>query len=221
MTTVAKGEETIYTVRPKILDIINSYIKQQEESNSDSNPNPGLDLKAGVSRNSLMSFKKDKANLLYMEKVMPLELTIKQISTNLLPGKDILLDLILDPINSQVSTWITKIQSEIDEDDGVIKAEPIFNNGKVIKLNNAPSTKTLVTSSSSSSIAPIAVGGLTPSSSSSSSSTIAMGGLSPTSSSSSSSSSGSSSGTLFGGGKRNKTRRVQDSGKTEYKIRFV
>jgi len=256
MTVVQEGEQTIYTIRPKILDIINGYIKQQEDIG---NTNPNIDLNAGVSRNSLMSrigLKKDKANLLYMERVMPLEQTIKQISTNLLPGKDILLDLILPDTDPQIDDWINKIQLEIEEYDTTIKAEPIFKGStSVIKLSSMPGSKkgglsfkssssptssSTSTSTSSTSSSPIAMGGLSPSPSPSlTSSPIAMGGLSPSPSPSpsltsspidmggiSSSASPSSSSMIvpkssIGGGKTNKTRRVQDSGKTEYKIRFV
>jgi hypothetical protein len=57
---------------------------------------------------------------------MPLERTIKQISTNLLPGKDILLDLILPKIDNQLDEWITKIRLKINEYDNAINSEDIF-----------------------------------------------------------------------------------------------
>ena len=242
MTVVQQGEQTMYSIRPKILDIINDYIKQQEESNSSSsssssssstNPvptNPGLDLKAGVSKNSFMSFKKEKANLLYMEKVMSIENTIKQISTNLLPGKDILLDLILPPPDPPVADWINKIQSEIEEYDGAIKAEPIFKGSRVVKLTSAPaSVKTSAGAGAGLSVTPpppslVSTANSTPNSTptpSPSSTPLPNSSTTPLPTSSSTSSSISSSNNNPSGGGRTKTRRVQHPGKTEYKIRFV
>lgn len=270
MDAVQKGEQTIYKVRPKILDIINVYIKQQED---DGNTNPDIDLKASVSKNPLMTFKKDKANLLYMEKVMPLELTIKQISINLLPGKDILVDLILPPTDPELDNWINNIQSEIEEYNSAIKTDPIFKNMKsVIKFNSAPSkkgpTSTTVRGGTGMGIEmkdfgkkdddlvpplrvpPVRVPPLIPTVSD-----IEMTDLSEinnnssnnnnnnndeiqsndddddeeivpigeTQSSSSTSNNNNNNNNNFEGGKRkgNKTRRVKDTGKTEYKIRFV
>jgi hypothetical protein len=244
MTVVQQGEKTMYSIRPSILDIIDAYIIKQEKSNSDSNPNPGLDLKAGLTKNSLMSFKKDKANLLYMEKVMPLERTIKQISTNLLPGKDILLDLILPTIDNQLDDWITRIQLKINEYDNAINSEDIFKDilgvRKPSALGSSSSSSSKLSSGSSSSSSSSSSSGSGSSSkskiSSGDTSVIAGSGssssLSPSLSSSSvdsnSNNLNTSDGSIIhfmsateGGGKRTKTRRVQDSGKTEYKIRFV
>lgn len=147
MANLQKAETVIYQVRPKIIDIINESVEENKTNKDTSAPKPDLTL--GVPKdNSLLSkigINTTKNNLKYNETFMELENTIGKLMTTVFGNKNILIDIIINPL-TEVTRSIEDYDTFIDKDIALISSEKVFQKAiSVLNLKNVnPKFKALI-----------------------------------------------------------------------------
>lgn len=147
MANLQKAETVIYQVRPKIIDIINESVEENKTNKDTSAPKPDLTL--GVPKdNSLLSkigINTTKNNLKYNETFMELENTIGKLMTTVFGNKNILIDIIINPL-PEVTRSIEDYDTFIDKDIALISSEKVFQKAiSVLNLKNVnPKFKALI-----------------------------------------------------------------------------
>lgn len=141
MASLQKAETVIYQVRPKIIDIINESVEENKTNKDTSAPKPDLTL--GVPKdNSLLSkigINTTKNNLKYNETFMELENTIGKLMTTVFGNKNILIDIIINPL-TEVTRSIEDYNTFIDKDIALISSEKVFQKAiSVLNLKNVNS----------------------------------------------------------------------------------